>query len=38
VNNVIHASPVDKSAPIEEVNDDAGLTFIQVNDETDEEE
>jgi len=38
VNDVISTSLVDESAPPEEVNDEMGFSFIQVNDEIDEVE
>jgi len=38
VNDAIPASLVDESAPSEEVNDEMGFSFIQVNDEIDEVE
>ena len=37
VNDVIHTSLVDESAPLKEVNDDMKFLFIQVNDDVDEE-
>ena len=38
VNDAIPTSLVDKTAPPEEVNDEMEFSFIQVNDEIDEEE
>jgi len=38
VNDVISTSLVDESAPPEEVNDEIDFSFIQVNDDIDEEE
>jgi len=38
VNDAIPTSLVDESTPSEEVNDEIGFSFIQVNDEIDEVE
>ena len=37
VNDVIPASLVDESAPSEELNDEMGFSFIQVNEDIDKE-